>query len=187
MSDRWYWRGCSSKQISREPAAGHYVSSHFLSLVGTYFYCHKMSSEETPCNKKIKLEVMDLEDICTGVENVSDSVSRTNSDSNGSLLLDFRGPCKFGYYFRKEGLSSLSANSSWSFSQILGQVFLRMGNVLHVQFSLDESKAPSSKLSIRATPVFCSADYMHQPVERWVVPVCWKGKIQRKSSKWRWC
>uniref|UniRef100_A0A0A9W1L4 Cellular tumor antigen p53 n=2 Tax=Lygus hesperus TaxID=30085 RepID=A0A0A9W1L4_LYGHE len=152
---------------------------------------------EEPSDKKIKLEFVELEDVCTAEEDVNiictpDEVvdvegidpdkppyawnktgipespgtpNQNSSENSATLLLDFAGPCNFGYHFRKDNASQMV--NSWLYSEMLNQVFLKMGNVVHIQFTVDETKAPDpNDLFIRATPVFCSSDHMHLPVNR---------------------
>ncbi|BES88048.1 P53 DNA-Hypothetical protein domain [Nesidiocoris tenuis] len=120
---------------------------------------------DDPAAKRIKLE-MQLDEL-NSWPNVGDESSNNEKTPNSianadDLHLDFPGPCDFGFYFRKDSM----VINSCLYSKMLNQVFVRMSNIIHLHFRVNQENAPVKEMFIRATLIYCGADNMAVPVRR---------------------
>ncbi|KAF6201535.1 hypothetical protein GE061_003926 [Apolygus lucorum] len=80
-------------------------------------------------------------------------------------LEDFEG--EYGFTVSQEALNATGTSHSWSYSETLKQVFIKMNNVLMVQFKTDKPLGlEGEQFFIRALLVYQNNDFVSQAVNR---------------------
>ncbi|KAF6201533.1 hypothetical protein GE061_003924 [Apolygus lucorum] len=80
-------------------------------------------------------------------------------------LEDFEG--EYGFTISQEALNATGTSHSWSYSETLKQVFIKMNNVLMVQFKTDKPLGlEGEQFFIRALLVYQNNDFVSQAVNR---------------------